>query len=295
MGIVSVAIKARGFFWEGIAVTTGKAPLARLRGSDLINKLFTHKAKLAQIPIFGHQGKVFVRVQAYEVSHKALKRLGLNNSLLKNGPLVCVLKKDQYNKYCLAIGADPSQLAGVYGPKGIKEQEEVDGGARTYLTFNARKIFVPEDVDFLTLCHEVLHDYFMNFFDTPLAGKTDTQRNRDFYTQLIIQEVRRSADKSKKPRGVSVEEQFFQEVAERCSTRYDLKSLIETPVDVTRGRWGDVRYVALSKETQLFVRECFAYGGATLATEKKWGGVGEQGMGKVPKELEIALRKVVLA
>jgi hypothetical protein len=152
---------------------------------------------------------------------------------------------------------------------------------------------MPEDGTALTLCHEIIHDYFYNC----VAGAAF----RDLLVKEALQEIEsvnlRLGSFSVGGEGFFGREgklpedaKYFEEVAKRCTEKVAVKDVLQALNGIT-----DIRYTGLPFPVQLFVQEIVAYAGSTMAMQKTPGGVGEEEMGTIPEKLKNTIEQQFLA
>jgi hypothetical protein len=113
-----------------LAQKTRLANVATLRGAALFARLFTQPARNERLRI----NKLDLAVKAYHLNGKAVAELGIDPRSLRGGAELYVLSKDDYQRYCQTIDADPEVLAGVYAPAGKKEIYQLMQGAQPMLS-----------------------------------------------------------------------------------------------------------------------------------------------------------------
>lgn len=239
--------------------------VAGLRGEALLKRVFKYLPRKERLKING----LNLEVKAYHVNISAYRELGISPHYLRGGAQVHVVSRADYERYCGTIGTKTEDLAGVYAPKGSREIKMVMAAGIKTLPFEARKILVPDDVDALTLCHEILHDLFCSW------NLEDPHAERIGFSRLVIQQIRMTFLRAPE----SPEADFFRGVAARC----DASLVFPIPE-------GEI----FTERTQKFIGEVFAYGASMAIFSRMSAERSETGLGKVPEELMIYFNRVIV-
>jgi len=246
-----------------------KPCVAGLRGEALFKRVFKYPPGSKKLKING----LVLNVRAYHVNPSAYHELGINPHYLHGGAQVYVVSRADFERYCRTIGTSAEDLAAVYAPKGKREIKMVMAATIKSLSFEARKILIPDDVDALTLCHEILHDLFCSL------NLEDPHAERAGFSRLVIQQIRRTFLRLPE----SPEADFFRGVA----ARYDASLVLPIPE-------GEIFGEIFTERTQKLIGEVFAYGASMAIFSRISPEHSEIDLGIVPSELMIYFKRVAV-
>lgn len=277
MGIRNVVSKARALLRRINPPPEPQPCVAELRGEELFKRVFKYPPTAETLKVNG----LALRARAYHINHSASKELGINPNFLRGGAQVYVVSRADFEKYCGSVGASAENVAGVFAPAGAREILAVMKARKQILSFGARKVLVPDDVEALTLCHEILHDLFYSW------NLYDPHAERYGFCRLAVSQIYNTFFR----RPHSPAAAFFRGVAARCAEPYDLDCLIRIPIPrvLALGKG-----VVFTERTQAFIGEIFAYGGSMAIFSKMSAAHSEKDMGEVPEELRIYFERAVV-
>ena len=260
-----------------LVVKTRRVNVASLRGAELFSTIFAQPGRAERLKING----LDLTVTAYHLNGRAAAKLGISPVTLRGGAEIQVLTKEDYKRYCATFEADPEVLAGVYAPAGKKELYRLMQGAQPMLSRANRKILVPEDASALTLCHEILHDFYLNQNLWALAEE------RIGFSRLVVSQIYREAITAPDSEAMK----FFAGVAARCAEPFDLARITKTNVPEILATRRNLKFL---EDTQIFIGEIFAYGASMAILSRLAPGYSEEGLGKVPEELRIYFERTIM-
>jgi len=194
-------------------------------------------------------GGVIVPVEAYRSGPTLLEHLGVRPEMGLGTAEVCLAGQESFAKYA-EVNRLGAGLYGVFNPTCSGERIRSSEG-ELIMKFEHRVALVPDDVNAEVVLHELLHDVFCSM-------PADRQRA---LLSLVWQQVSAGRDLM-----------FFQEVADRCSVKINLRAFVA----------GREVYAVL------FANEVFAYAGTMTA------GYETEFKAAVPESLQTWFKEKIL-
>ncbi len=250
------------------ALKLGWVPVSSLSGNALFAKVMNHAPRNESLTLTCNSESMTFPVKAYHVNPTLYEHLGISTQLLKGGAEIQVASVDDFIRYGQLLVGENASLKGVYSPQGGKDVFAVMHARQLFMSRDARKVLVPSDVYAITLTHEILHDYFLNYN----LGAASLER--DFFIRAVVKDCYEAL----RFRPTSPAAVFYRAVAGRCSPEFDLVANV-VDRDIPKMLGNRIGIVNLSNDGSSFIGEVFAYGG-TMAI-----GYKEDNFGEVPRAL----------